>query len=132
MAFDGTNMWIANSGSNSVTKLSPTGAVLGTFTIGSGPAGIAFDGTNMWVANSGSNSVTELSPSGAVLGTFAVGTRPEGIASARTTHTIWVTNSGSTSVTELGQLIAVAHAGLTAPSEPLTTAGQVRHDVVSL
>ncbi len=44
-------MWVANEGTNNVTKLSPSGATLGTFAVGSGPVGIAFDGTNMWVAN---------------------------------------------------------------------------------
>jgi hypothetical protein len=45
IASDGTNMWVTNSGSNSVTELSPTGAVLGTFPVGTGPAGVASDGT---------------------------------------------------------------------------------------
>ena len=79
IAFDGTNMWVANGydASNTVTELSPTGATLGTFAVGTSPHGIAFDGTNMWVANAiagDSTHVTELSPAGATLGTFAVGT----------------------------------------------------------
>ena len=57
IAFDGTNMWVTNRGDDTVTKLSPAGAMLGTFAVGSDPVGIAFDGTHMWVAGSG---VTEL------------------------------------------------------------------------
>lgn len=64
MAFDGTNMWVTNFGSNTVTELSPTGATLRTVTVGSNPDAIAFDGTDMWVADGGDNTVTELPPAG--------------------------------------------------------------------
>jgi len=69
VAFDGTNIWVANGASNSVTKLRATdGAVLGTF-VGEFPIGVAFDGTNVWVANGESNNVTKLRASdGAALG----------------------------------------------------------------
>jgi DNA-binding beta-propeller fold protein YncE len=62
IAFDGTNMWVTNYGSNDVVELSPTGAKLGTFTVTAGnrPQAIAFDGVHMWVANSLTNNVTEL------------------------------------------------------------------------
>jgi YVTN family beta-propeller protein len=61
VAFDGTNIWVTNSGSNTVTKLlASTGQVLGTFSVGTAPLGIAFDGANIWVANSGSNTVSKL------------------------------------------------------------------------
>jgi len=61
VAFDGTNIWVANSGSNSVTKLlASTGATLGTFGVGSVPVAVAFDGANIWVANKGSNSVSKI------------------------------------------------------------------------
>ncbi len=99
VAFDGTNMWVANSGSDTVTELSPAGATLGTFSVGGNPDAIAFDGTNMWVANSGSDTVTELSPAGATLGTFDVGSEPSSIAFDGTN--MWVANYGSSNVTEL-------------------------------
>jgi DNA-binding beta-propeller fold protein YncE len=53
IAFDGTNMWIADYYANSISEISPTGVVLATYSTGSGtePAAIAFDGTNMWTAN---------------------------------------------------------------------------------
>src|ERR1700735_4490471 len=48
-----------------------------SFSVGSGPQGVAFDGADIWVANSNSNTVTKLQANnGAVLGTFAVGTNP--------------------------------------------------------
>jgi hypothetical protein len=52
-------MWVSNGGSN-VTKLSPTGATLGTFSVGHGSGRSAFDGTHMWVVNTSDNDVTEL------------------------------------------------------------------------
>ena len=39
IAFDGTNMWVTNDGGNDVTELSPTGATLGTFPVGTGRRG---------------------------------------------------------------------------------------------
>ena len=94
IAFDGANIWVANHGSNNVSKLRASdGAVLGTYAVGAVPSGIAFDGANIWVANHGSNNVTKLRASdGAVLGTYAVGTSPAGIAFDGAN--IWVTNSG--------------------------------------
>ena len=42
MAFDGTNIWVANGESNNVTKLRPSdGTVLGTFNVGTKPAFVA-------------------------------------------------------------------------------------------
>ena len=61
ICFDGTNIWVANSGSNNVTKLRASdGTILGTYTVGTNPLGICFDGTNIWVANEDSNNVTKL------------------------------------------------------------------------
>ncbi len=61
MAFDGANIWVTNAGSKNVTKLqASTGKVLGTFSVGTVPTGIAFDGANIWVANYGSNTVSKL------------------------------------------------------------------------
>jgi len=61
MAFDGANIWVTNYYGNSVTKLlASTGAVLGTFNVGTIAQWIAFDGANVWVTNSGSNTVSKL------------------------------------------------------------------------
>jgi DNA-binding beta-propeller fold protein YncE len=59
--FDGANIWVANSGSNNVTKLRASdGTLLGTFATGNSPARIAFDGANIWVANVTDNTVSKL------------------------------------------------------------------------
>jgi DNA-binding beta-propeller fold protein YncE len=61
VAFDGTNIWVANGGSNTVTKLTAnTGAVVGTYSAGSVLVAVAFDGTNIWVANAGGNTVSKI------------------------------------------------------------------------
>ena len=50
VAFDGANIWTANSGDGTVTKLRTSdGANLGTFTVGGQPNGVVFDGANVWV-----------------------------------------------------------------------------------
>ncbi|HZW91764.1 MAG TPA: hypothetical protein VFF64_02220 [Candidatus Eremiobacteraceae bacterium] len=101
VAFDGTNIWVANSGSGSVTELlASSGAVVGTYSVGGNPQGVAFDGTNIWVAN-GSNSVTKLLDStGAVVGTYSVGgVNLQGVAFDGSN--IWVVGTGSNTVSKL-------------------------------
>ena len=61
VAFDGTNIWVANYADSTVTKvLASSGAVVGTYAAGTGANSLAFDGTNIWVANVGSNTVTKI------------------------------------------------------------------------
>ena len=71
LAFDQAgNIWVANSGAQTVTKLQPDGTFLSGasgFTGGGldGPLAIAIDGFgNAWVANGNSPSITKLSPLG--------------------------------------------------------------------
>jgi YVTN family beta-propeller protein len=60
VAFDGTYIWVANTSSNSVSKIDPsTNTVTATVTGLSNPLGVAFDGTNIWVANYGSGTVSK-------------------------------------------------------------------------
>ncbi|HEX2916860.1 MAG TPA: hypothetical protein VH186_39240 [Chloroflexia bacterium] len=35
-------------------------SVVGNYSVGTAPYGVAFDGTNIWVANSNSNTVSRL------------------------------------------------------------------------
>ena len=61
MAFDGANIWVANTVDGTVTELRASdGATLGTFKVGIGPTGVAFDGANIWVANFGDSTVSKL------------------------------------------------------------------------
>ncbi len=62
LAFDGTNVWVANCQVNgSITKLRASdGAMLGTYPAGVQPTAIQFDGVHIWVANPGTNSVRKM------------------------------------------------------------------------
>jgi DNA-binding beta-propeller fold protein YncE len=61
LTFDGVNIWVANYGSNTVTKIKASdGSLFGPFLTGNGPYDIAFDGANIWIANSGDNSVSKI------------------------------------------------------------------------
>jgi YVTN family beta-propeller protein len=101
IAFDGTSMWVANSGNGTLAKYD---AVSGTFVastnVGAQPWAVAFDGTHMWVTNQYSNSVTKLSAAdGAVAGTYTVGTYPYGIAFDGVN--MWVANYGDNRIMKL-------------------------------
>jgi YVTN family beta-propeller protein len=103
IAFDGTDIWVANYSSTTVSKVqASTGQVFGTVTVGVGPSAVAFDGANIWVTNQKSNNVSKVRASdGGCVGTctFAVGTGPNGIAFDGTN--IWVTNEYGNNVTKL-------------------------------
>ena len=74
------------------------GAVVATYAVGDGPAGVGFDGTNIWVASNGGNSVCCLRPSnGAVLATYPTGGGPFGVAFDEI-GSVWVANFSSDSV----------------------------------
>ncbi len=67
----GGNAWLANSSGNTLTKLSPAGAVLsgtgyGSASTLSAPFSLAIDGTTgtVWAANQGNNSVTKFPSTG--------------------------------------------------------------------
>jgi|HubBroStandDraft_1064217.scaffolds.fasta_scaffold230105_1 hypothetical protein len=65
LAYDGTRVWVANAGGDSVTEVdASSGGLVRTLSGGSygfdEPLALAYDGTRIWVANDGSNSVTEL------------------------------------------------------------------------
>jgi len=77
IAFDGANIWTANSGEGTVSKLRASdGAMLGSFTVGGTPNFVVFDGANVWVTVS-PNTVSKLRASdGKILGSFTVGGAP--------------------------------------------------------
>ncbi len=95
------------SGDSNVTKLSPSGTVIGTYVAGSYPAGgIAIDKSgNVWVTNwggavntpgtpgtaPGDSNVTKLSSSGTLIGTYVAGSLPE-IVAVDSAGNVWMTN----------------------------------------
>jgi len=68
IASDGTEIWVASAGGNSVTELSASRGtlvkVIGGASCGfHGPTAVASNGTEIWAANFWGNFVTELSAS---------------------------------------------------------------------
>jgi hypothetical protein len=96
------NIWIANAGNNSVTKLDATGAELFNTTAGgyNSPSAIAIDGSgNAWIANMGNNSLTKLNAAGAS-GTAYSGNglnAPKSVA-VDGSGNIWIANGGTNAV----------------------------------
>ena len=94
IAFDGQNLWVANEGADTVTKLrAADGSLVGTYPVGGKPVAIAYDGASVWVADSGSDSVTRLlANDGSLVGSYPAGLAPTALAFDGTN--IWLTDGG--------------------------------------
>jgi DNA-binding beta-propeller fold protein YncE len=125
LTFDGANIWVANNGSNTITRyLATTGAAVGSaVTVGSQPIAIAFDGTNIWVANYGSNTIARYNAAtGTIVGVaITVGSLPQALAFDGTN--IWVANYGSNTIARYnaatGTIVASA---IASGSQPIALA----------
>jgi YVTN family beta-propeller protein len=63
VGFDGSNIWVANDGDDTVSKIDvSTNTVTATVAVGDYPRGVAFDGSNIWVANDGDDAVSKIVP----------------------------------------------------------------------
>jgi|HubBroStandDraft_1064217.scaffolds.fasta_scaffold00114_27 YVTN family beta-propeller protein len=81
IAFNGSQVWVANENSNTVTVINAsTGAVAATYATGVAPVGIECDGVHMWIANSDSNTVVEMNSDGSTVATFSVADPTSGLA----------------------------------------------------
>jgi DNA-binding beta-propeller fold protein YncE len=106
IAFDGSHIWVADYGNNSVTELdASTGTLVQVLSRGYGfePAAMAVDGPHIWVADYGA-SVTELDAStGTLVQVLSAGSygfnEPRAIAFDGS-H-IWVANYQGGSVTDV-------------------------------
>jgi hypothetical protein len=67
--FDGSNIWVTDSGDGKLKKLDATGNILLSADVGGGANAPVFDGTNIWVPNRFSNSVTVVRATGGLAGT---------------------------------------------------------------
>ena len=105
------NIWVTNSHDNTITKLSSSGVLIGTYPVGgSNPIGIAIDASgNPWITNIYSGTVTKMSPSGSILGTY-----PAGIT-IDSSGNVWISNAwGSNYITKLsssGSMIGTYYPG---------------------
>lgn len=96
MCFDGSCIWVANGGTNNVTKFTPNGTIIGSFNGGgavNNPYGIAFDiSTNtIWICNNGDNNVVVLNAdTGSLVTTVSTGNNNMSCATDGKNY-MWVT-----------------------------------------
>jgi hypothetical protein len=103
LAFDGTNVWVANGGDNTVQKIPVLTGIPGPpITVGRFPAALVFDGSSIWVANAGgtAGTVQKIPVSTGVPGPpIAVGGNPAGLAFDG--QSIWVADEGGNTVRKI-------------------------------
>jgi len=124
------NEWCADYGANTLTKLSPLGVVLYTFTVSGGPFHTMVDvANNVWVVSQTGNSVSEYTSAGVAVagspytdgGAFST---PAGISNDGNGHTI-VNNYGASNaiiITGSGTSATFATATTTCTSKDTTSA----------
>lgn len=120
-AFDSStnSVWVPNYNLGTVSKFNvSTGAITGTYTVGTNPTAAAFDpSTNsVWVANYTTSNVTKLSAAdGSLIGTYDVGAGPNDITFDSSTNSIWTGNYAAKNVTKIrasdGQVLGTYGAG---------------------
>ena len=122
VAFDGTNIWAANTFSSSVSKIDPsTNTVIATVAVGDGPVGVAFDGTNIWITNYYSGTVSKIDPSNnTVTATVAVGSEPYEVAFDGAN--VWVANKQSGTVSKINPSTNLVTATVTVGLAPVGVA----------
>ncbi len=99
IAFDGESIWVANFGSDTVSRVDPATGASTAFPVGDEPWGVAYDGTSIWVTNSNGSSVSRVDPATGAATPFATGTRPFGIAYDGTW--IWIANNADDTVSRM-------------------------------
>ena len=96
------NLWVPDSGSNTVTEMTGAGSVVNSYSTGtlSAPVSVYIDGSNnVWVANSGTSTVAELNNSGSILQTCSGnGLLIPNSVTMDAAGNIWVTDSGTSNV----------------------------------
>ena len=99
---DNGDVFVANSGSDSVSVISGDSAVGSPIAVGANPTGLAYDASNgdVYVANSGSDNVSIISgATDTVVGSsITVGANPSGVTYDPGNGDVYVANSGSDNV----------------------------------
>lgn len=118
IAFDGTNLWVANSASNSVTKINPvTAKVVNNIACGPSPHSLAFDGAHMWLTNAGANTVQKIDvATDVIVANVTVGSVPTGIAFDGAC--MWVANNGSNALSKIDIATCTVLAAVAVSEEP--------------
>jgi YVTN family beta-propeller protein len=75
-------LWTSNSFAGTVTKISTSGEVIGDYSVGTEPLGMAFDGSSLWVALQGGHAVVQIDPGdGHLVSTFPLDGQAYAVAS---------------------------------------------------
>jgi YVTN family beta-propeller protein len=138
VTFGLNHVWVANSKSDSLVKISPSispgpagspGVEVGAFTAGvDAPQSVTSDGTSVWVSQFSRGELVKVSASGAVQAVARVGSGPVGAAllSSGATSSMWVANSRSGDVSR----VALADGTVSSPFQTLLGPCQVASDEV--
>jgi YVTN family beta-propeller protein len=123
LAFDGTHIWVASTGDDTVRKIDPlSGDIVHTVDLpeGARPWRLTFDGSHIWVTRApevGNGSVSKIAPgSGEVLASVVTGIEPRGVAYGA--GSIWVANHGSNTVTRINPATAAVEFTIGVPDAP--------------
>ena len=124
LAFDSSgNLYTANYGTNTVSKVTPGGTVTTFATVGNTPAALAFDSSgNLYVANQGNSTVSEVTLGGSVTTFATVGNTPAALA-FDSSGNLYVANFGSGTVSKVtpgGSVSTFAKLVATPPPSPST------------
>ena len=116
-ALDGT-VWVANRGSNTVSKISTTNnAIISTISLDKGPFGIAVDANSIWITNFDIDNVTRISKRTLGIATISLSnsSRPAGIAADN--DSVWVAGyvSGNVSRINKSTNAVIANIAVTGP-----------------
>jgi YVTN family beta-propeller protein len=100
IATDGTNIWVANTGTdtapgNSVSVFTPAGKKVGTYTVGKEPYSMSYDPDDqlMWIALYADKKVVGVNSKGKVAATVTVTTNPNTVLYAGSS-VLWITLAG--------------------------------------
>ena len=119
-------VYVANSGSNTVSVLDPAaGSVRGTISVGAAPTGVVFtpDGTRAYISNAESDNVSVVdTATGSTLATVAVGDGPAGVAATSDGKHVYVTNSQSGTLSVIDTTSNTVAATITVGGQPRSVA----------
>jgi peptide/nickel transport system substrate-binding protein len=104
VAVDGTDVWVVNSGSDSVSRINrATQAIVQTTPVGRAPLAIALTPGHAWVVDSESDEVSDISTDTNQLlpAPTPVGARPSAITADATGRYLYVTSEGANTLTRI-------------------------------
>ncbi len=100
VAVGANSTWVADSMSDTVSRIEPDGDVLATINVGRGASGITVGGGAVWVADTLDNTLVRIDPgTDSVITTIPVGAAPRGVVWGN--GSIWVANSGDGTVSRI-------------------------------